>query len=114
MLVRCEGTDLVLVYHLEGNLEQHTAPQFREAVTGMTGGHQVVLDLSAVPFVDSSGLGALIGSVRRIREMGGDVVLCSPRPSVNRVLKMVGLSRVVPVLNDVEEATRYFSGPAVA
>lgn len=114
MLVKCEQTDLALVCHLEGNLEQHTVAQFREAVSVLPSEQPVVFELSAVPFIDSAGLGALIGAIRRTRELGGEVAVCAPRPSVSRVLQMVGLPRIVTVTGSPKEAVEYFAGPAVA
>ncbi|MGC8626095.1 MAG: anti-sigma factor antagonist [Acidimicrobiales bacterium] len=114
MHVDLQRTEPALVCHLVGNLEQHTAPDFREAIASMPAVPHLVFDLCAVPFIDSSGLGALIGAVRRIRELGTDVVICSPRPSIKRVLEMVELDRVVPVLPALEDAARYFSHAGVA
>ena len=114
MLISIEETNEALVCRLAGNLEQHTAPEFRGAVAGLPATERVVFELSSVPFVDSSGLGALIGAVRRIREMGGDVVLCAPRPSVDRVLKMVGLPRIVPVLPTLADVASFLSDAVVA
>ena len=105
MLVECEEVGLALVCHLEGNLEQVSVPQFRDAVAGLLPTKKlVVFDLSGVPFVDSAGIGALIGAARRIRELGGTVVLCAPRPSIRRVFRVVGLGRVVTVVNSTSEA----------
>lgn len=111
MLVRCEEVGLALVCHLEGNLEQASAPQFRDAVAGLLPTKKlVVFELSAVPFVDSAGIGALIGAARRIRELGGTVVVCSPRPSISRVFELVGLGRVVTVASSTSEAIEHSSG----
>ena len=114
MLIDIEETSEALVCHLAGNMEQHTAHEFRAAVASLPATARVVFELSSVPFVDSSGLGALIGAVRRIREMSGDVVVCAPRTSVARVFGMVGLPRIVPVLPSLEEAAGYFSDPVGA
>jgi anti-sigma B factor antagonist len=100
--------------HLEGNLEQVSAPQFREAVAGLPSKKLVVFELSAVPFVDSAGIGALIGAVRRIRELGGGVVVCSPRPSIDRVFRLTGLARVVTVAGSTTEAIGRSSSAVVA
>ena len=76
--VRCDEADATAVCHVMGNLEQETAADFRHAVTVIVHKKQVTFQLSAVPFVDSAGLGALIGAVRRIRENGGDAVVSDP------------------------------------
>jgi anti-anti-sigma factor len=115
VLVRCEEVGLALVCHLEGNLEQASAPQFREAVAGLLPSKKlVVFELSAVPFIDSAGIGALIGAAKRIRELGGTVVVCAPRPSISRVFQLVGLARVVTVAGSATEAIEHRSGAVVA
>ncbi len=114
MSVTFEPSEAGVVCHLTGNLEHLTVVQFRESVAYLGGAKQVIFELSAVPFVDSAGLGALIGTVRRTREQGGEAVVCAARPSVQRVLEMVGLHRVVNVFDNLPEAQAYFSGRAVA
>ena len=108
MSVTFEQTDIGVVCHLTGNLEHLTVVEFRESVAHLGGAKQVIFELSAVPFIDSAGLGALIGAVRRIREQGGDAVVCSVRPSVGRVLDLVGLNRIVAVEPNVVDAERHF------
>jgi anti-anti-sigma factor len=104
MRVTSDQTRAAVVYHVIGNLEHLTVGQFREEVARIQDNSRVIFDLSAVPFVDSAGLGALIGAVRRIRERHGDAVVCSARPSVGRVLEVVGLPRVVVVARNLDEA----------
>ena len=55
-----------------GELDAYTVSQFREALGGLASQPYLLIDLSAVPFMDSAGLGALIGGIRRAREAGGD------------------------------------------
>jgi anti-sigma B factor antagonist len=112
--VTFEHNEVGVVCHLTGNLEHLTVVEFRESVAHLGGANKVIFELSAVPFVDSAGLGALIGTIRRTREQGGEAVVCGARPSVQRVLEMVGLHRVVNVFATIGEAQAYFSGRAVA
>ncbi len=57
-----------LILHVDGNLESESVVGFRAVMAGLPPGHNVVFDLQDVLFVDSAGLGALIGAIRRIRE----------------------------------------------
>jgi anti-anti-sigma factor len=107
MRVTFDETEAGVICHLVGNLEHLSVTQFRDAVAQLRDTRRVIFELSAVPFVDSAGLGALIGSVRRTREVGGDAVVCSARPSVKRVLEMVGLPRIVNVFDTLDEAQAY-------
>jgi anti-sigma B factor antagonist len=86
------------VCYIDGNLESETVPRFRASVARVQAGHDVVFDLQHVPFVDSAGLGALLGAVRRIRENGGNAVISRPRPSVRRALHLTAIDRNVDVV----------------
>ena len=109
MNVTREETCGSVVYHLAGNLEQLTVGGFRDAIAQILPKQHVIFDLSGVPFLDSAGLGALIGAVRRIRETGGEAAVCGPRPSVNRALEIVGLHRIVGVASSVADAIELLS-----
>jgi anti-sigma B factor antagonist len=103
------GRNPGVVFHWAGILESGTVGQFREAMAQVKLDQPVIFWLEAVPFVDSAGIGALIGAIRRVREMGGDAAVCAPRPSVGKVLQIVGLARLVNVFDTLEEAEEYFS-----
>ena len=87
-----------------GELDAYTVAQFREALTALGEEKYVLVDLSDVPFMDSAGLGALIGGIRRARENDGDVAVACNRPAITRLLHTTGFDRIVPVRESVEEA----------
>ena len=67
--------DYYVVCRPAGELDAYTVAQFREALTELADESYVLVDLSDVPFMDSAGLGALIGGIRRARENDGDVAV---------------------------------------
>lgn len=87
-----------------GELDAYTVGQFRESLAELASVPRLLIDLSAVPFMDSAGLGALIGGIRRAREAGGDVAVACSRPTLTRLLHTTGFDRIVPVTETVEEA----------
>ena len=89
-----------------GELDAFTVGHFRESLTELGGGERVLIDLSGVPFLDSAGLGALIGGVRRAREGGGDVAVYGARPAVARLLHTTGFDRVASVAENEQDALR--------
>jgi anti-sigma B factor antagonist len=89
-----------------GELDAFTVGHFRESLTELGGGERVLIDLSGVPFLDSAGLGALIGGVRRAREGGGDVAVYGARPAVARLLHTTGFDRVASVSDSEQDALR--------
>jgi len=110
--LKFDQTDGGVVCHVMGNLENLTVGEFREDMAQVHDGTRVIFDMSAVPFVDSAGLGALIGAIRRIRELNGEAVVCAVRPSVGRVLDLVGLNRIVAVVGNLREAEAHFLSAA--
>ena len=88
-----------------GELDASTVAEFREHLAGEVGSDALVIDLCAVPFMDSAGLGALIGGIRRIRDAGGSVAVVCDRPSVLRLLHTTGFDRIVDVTATLDEAT---------
>ena len=91
-----------------GELDAFTVSQFRQSLAELASKPRLVIDMSGVPFVDSAGLGALIGGIRRARELGGDVVVSCNRPSLVRTLRTTGFDRIVTMTETVEEAKAVF------
>jgi anti-sigma B factor antagonist len=87
-----------------GELDAFSVSQFRQALADLASGGQVIIDLSGIPFMDSAGLGALIGGIRRIRELGGDVAVACNRPTLLRLLHSTGFDRIVTLAPDVTKA----------
>ncbi|MGH9122138.1 MAG: STAS domain-containing protein [Acidimicrobiales bacterium] len=87
-----------------GELDAFTVSQFRQSLAELANNRRLLIDMSAVPFVDSAGLGALIGGIRRARELGGDVAVCCNRPTLVRLLRSTGFDRIVTVSETLEEA----------
>lgn len=88
----------------KGELDAFTVSQFREALAELSSTPRLVIDLSEVPFIDSAGLGALIGGIRRVREQNGDVSVACHRPTLIRLLRTTGFDRIVTVADTVEHA----------
>lgn len=93
-----------------GELDAYTVPDFRRSLGELATHPQVVIDLSDVPFMDSAGLGALIGGIRRARENGGEVAVACSRPTLTRLLHTTGFDRIVPVTDTLDEAVAALGG----
>jgi anti-anti-sigma factor len=87
-----------------GELDAYTVGQFREALAEIASVPRVLIDLSEVPFMDSAGLGALIGGIRRARESDGEITVACSRPTLTRLLHTTGFDRIVPVTETLDEA----------
>lgn len=95
-----------LVLELVGEFDLSGAPAFREAVEAAhrddTAG--LVVDLSRVSFMDSSGLGALLGCYRRMQAEGRGFALAAPSHQLGEILGLSGLDRTIEVFPSVEDA----------
>jgi anti-sigma B factor antagonist len=107
--IAVEDTGEYVVCRPVGELDAFTVGQFRDTLAEVSGASRLLVDLSGVPFLDSAGLGALIGGVRRAREAGGDVAVFGARPSVARLLHTTGFDRVAAVADNEEDAARSLS-----
>lgn len=95
-----------------GELDAYTVGTFREALTEVAEEKKLVIDLSEVPFMDSAGLGALIGGIRRTRENDGDVSVACSRPTLTRLLHTTGFDRIVSVAETLDDAVAALDTPA--
>ena len=89
---------------VSGELDAYTAPQLRKLLDEVLDGtvSSVVVDLSGTSFIDSTGLGVLVGAARKARSQDGELILDSPTHSVHRVLQITGLTLSIPVQNAPE------------
>lgn len=102
--INVDEADAYTICRPVGELDAFTVGRFREALTELGGGGRLLIDLAGVPFLDSAGLGALIGGVRRAREAGGDVAVYGARPAVARLLHTTGFDRVASVSENEDDA----------
>ena len=93
------------VCRVDGDLDAFGVSRYREVTAALVGDTPaLVIDLSGVSFIDGAGLGALVGTIRRCRDQGSPVVVCSPRPSVARALEAAGFERFAPMATTVPDA----------
>lgn len=109
--IQTDQTNEYTVCRPKGELDAFTVSQFRETLAELSTTPRLVIDLSEVPFIDSAGLGALIGGIRRVREQSGDVSVACNRATVIRLLRTTGFDRIVTVADTVEQAAAALSQP---
>lgn len=98
------------VVEISGELDLYSAPRLFTALMDLhrAGRCMIAVDMAQMEFMDSSGLGVLIGGLKRAGRAGGALVLVTPPDRVVRVLRITGVARVLPVFGTLGEAFAYF------
>jgi anti-sigma B factor antagonist len=106
--IKSERNGEMVVFRLRGSLDLATAPSVRAALLEEAGQskHDVIVDLSQLEFLDSTGLGALIGAQRRAIEQGAQVRLVVSEGPISRLLNITGLIRVFSVYHTLDSALK--------
>ena len=97
------------IMSVEGEVDVYTAPRLKEAlVEAIEGGCvDLVVDLDSVSFIDSSGLGVLVGALRRTKERSGSLRLVCTRDAVLKIFRITGLDKVFPIFSTVGDASAF-------
>ena len=104
LTTRTEGA--LTVVEVGGEIDVYTAPQLRERVVELVADGKVdlVLDLSGVEFLDSTGLGVLVGALNRVRAQDGSLALVLTQERILKIFEITGLRKVFPIHATVAEA----------
>jgi anti-sigma B factor antagonist len=95
-----------VVVEITGDLDLASAPALRQEVLALlnTGQRSIVLDLTATGFLDSLGLGTIVAVWKRLRVLGGELLVVCPEPRLQRVFRVVELDRILPLHATVDDA----------
>ncbi len=90
----------------QGRLNMVSARRLKELLSELVAGGtvRIVVDMAETTFLDSSGLGALIGGLKAARQAGGDLRIARPTPAVTTVFELTNLDRVLRARDDVDGA----------
>jgi anti-sigma B factor antagonist len=105
-----EDNDVLVIELRQYNLDASNVREFKDAVQTLIQEHtRVVLDMSGVKFVDSSGLGALISCLRQLNGRHGDFKLCAMSKTVRALFELMRMHRVFNIHDSREDAVRSFA-----
>lgn len=97
-----------LIVTIDGELDLHTAPPFKEYMDKLfreqDSVKHLVLDVGKVSFIDSSGLGVILGRYRVIQGRGGKLLFVNSSPQIKRVLELSGMQKIAQFADSAREA----------
>lgn len=99
----------VLIIRLAGELDHHTAEQLKEQVEekiNKDGIRHILLNLEELTFMDSSGLGVILGRYKRLKQLDGSMVICAISPSIYRLFELSGLFKILQIVDSEEQALK--------
>lgn len=110
MDISVEIVEDTLIVRVRGELDLHTAPGFRDEIDGILSRKRSIANLffslKGLTFIDSSGLGALLGRYKKATQRGGRVVAAEASPAVKKLLELSGVHKIIPIFNTEGEALR--------
>ena len=89
-----------------GEIDVYTAPKLREQLIDLvsSGQYHLVVDMEGVEFLDSTGLGVLVGGLKRVRSHDGTLRLVCSQEKILKVFRITGLTKVFPIHATLQEA----------
>lgn len=104
--IKSESTGDVSILTIAGELDMGSAPQLREALAPILDSEKpsLLLDLSGINFMDSTGIGVLVNALNRARDKNGYCAYCGVQPRVHRILQIAGLLKALPLYETREDA----------
>ena len=99
----------IAVVALSGDVDVYTAPRFRDTLVTLSGQgcHLLLIDLNQVDFIHTTGLGVLLGALKRAKSSGGSVELACSQESILRLLRSGGLIEQFRIYSSQAQARRY-------
>ncbi len=103
MKVDIKSENGAIVAALSGEIDHHNAKEIREQldkyiISAQPG--ELTMDFKNISFMDSSGIGLIMGRSKLMRECGGKLIVSNPQPYIRRVLKLSGIERLVKITAD--------------
>lgn len=95
-----------LIVHVSGEIDHHSAVIVRSSIDERILAerpHTVLLELSSVDFMDSSGLGLIMGRYALIKQFGGSLAVLDPSAAVLKIMKLAGMERMIPIKKTKEK-----------
>jgi anti-sigma B factor antagonist len=94
------------ILEVGGEIDVYTAPKLREQLIELVsnGRYQLVVDMESVEFLDSTGLGVLVGGLKRVRAHDGSLRLVCTQERILKIFRITGLTKVFPIHASVDEA----------
>ncbi len=107
MNVAFEYVNKTLIARIEGDIDHHSCDAIRKRMDNEIlekNPRNLIFDMDMVGFMDSSGIGVLLGRYKQIAGQGGKIAMIKVKPQVKRICEICGLQKIIPVYQDKRQA----------
>lgn len=107
MKVKAELKGTTLIVKVTGEFDIIIADEFKKIVDSYLDsnkGRNLLIDLKEVTFIDSSGLGAILGRYKKVESLKGKLVIAGPRLQVKKILRVSGINKIIGIYKDKNSA----------
>ena len=96
------------VLQVTGEVDVYTAPKLKSRILDQidSGNYKMIIDLGGVDFMDSSGLGVLVGGLKRVGPHKGKIILTTNKSNILKIFKITGLDKVFDIYENLEDALK--------
>lgn len=93
---------------VQGEIDVYTSPRVKETINELIdqGQYNLIIDLEGVRYIDSTGLGVLIGALKKVREHDGRILLICTNPQIKKIFNITGLVKIFEIFKNEEEALK--------
>ena len=113
MELKFKRKNKTLIILIAGEIDHHTSQELRrqtESALEQMGGKNIIVGFQEVTFMDSSGIGVMIGRYKQIQSLGGRIAIACPNEKIEEIIHLSGLSRLLPSFPSLNEAIAYTEG----
>lgn len=109
MEVKLLGEKKAILVKVDGELDHHLAARIKEEADNImrsSNAINVIFDFSQLTFMDSSGIGVIMGRYKKARTLGGRVIACGVNAQILRIMEMSGIDKIIKLTPTFEKASR--------
>lgn len=102
-----------IIILISGEIDHHTSGELRrqtESALTELGGRNIIFGFREVTFMDSSGIGMMIGRYKQLQAFGGRIAIACANEKITEIIRLSGLTQLLPVFDTLEEALAYTEG----